>query len=220
MISREVLFAFEHPAIVSAVAHVLGEDGYTVDHACDGYAALSKLQHGRYAVLVVDVDLPGIPGYELVAPAKALARDEERGAGRVVLVSSAFRRTSYKRRPQRLYGADGHLEVHELGATLLRCLHGWHVAPAACAAGPESRNAAAAADGPGNIARRVVGDVVLYRGARLLDARSESEARAMLADELESAREILAPLLKRPSTIDDAFASIMRALGRETEVQS
>lgn len=212
MISREVLFAFEHPAFVHAVAHVLGEAGYAVDHAGDGYVAMSKLQHGRYAVLVVDVDLPGIPGYELVAPAKALARDEERGAGRVVLVSTAFRRTSYKRRPLRLYGADGHLEVQDLGAPLLDCLRGWDVMPSQAAVVPEDACAA--------IARRVVGDVVLHHGTRLLQVGTEGEARAILADELASAREILAPSLKRPSTLDDAFSSLMRALGRETEVPS
>lgn len=233
--SRDVLFAHERPAFAHAARHVLRQHGYTTTFAPDGHAARLALEARRFAALVVDVALPGIAGYELADVAKTLAASGERGAPVVVLVPSVFRHTSYKRKPERLYGADDYVELHHLGdmlpAKLDRLLG---ISPPARApehTGEGEGEAAATrlvhgegdrrmdATDPHGLAALLVADLVLYNGDRILGATDGHAARAALADDLAIVREIYGQATPTAAAgehdpIDLAFESIMRALGR------
>jgi DNA-binding NtrC family response regulator len=50
----------------------LEKDGYRVDMAEDGRAALQRLQSARYAVLIVDLKMPGMDGLQVLEQAKKL----------------------------------------------------------------------------------------------------------------------------------------------------
>jgi len=114
-----ILFAHERPAISRAIEPVLRLRGYAMVAVADGDEAMVQLERRRFAALVTEVALPSVPGYELIGPAKALAASHAGcGAPVVLLVASVYRRTSYKRLPQRLYGADDYVEIHHLGDLL------------------------------------------------------------------------------------------------------
>lgn len=229
--SHQVLFAHARPAIGRAIAHVLRLHGYEMVLAADGERAMQRLSSRRFAAVVVDVALPGVPGYELVPRAKLLAQDRaDQGAPFGILVASVYRRTSYKRRPQRLYGADDYVEVHHLGDMLpgkLDRLIGRDVRPpaeldqaerqASDALRDEGDARMEAADAR-SLAELIVADLVLYNGDRILAARDVAQARASVAEDLEIAREIHAQAKPQASSdgdpVGEAFDALMRVMGR------
>jgi two-component system alkaline phosphatase synthesis response regulator PhoP len=71
-----VLLVDDEPDIVDTVKYSLELRGFDVDVAYDGEAALVKARSGRYAVLVLDVMLPGKNGYEV---SRILKDDMARG---------------------------------------------------------------------------------------------------------------------------------------------
>jgi DNA-binding response OmpR family regulator len=107
----QVLLAHGGPVIAGAAQRILEAHGFEVEIARDSTGVEAALDRGlaRWDALVVDVALPGAPGFELTGPAR------DAGVKVVILVASVFRRTSYKRQPRRLYGADDYVEIHHLG---------------------------------------------------------------------------------------------------------
>ncbi len=228
-----VLVAHERGTIGRVVTRVLGHEGFASTFVPSGASALAELSRVAWDVLVVDVGLPDIPGYELVDRARALHR-EGHGAAFVVLVASVYRPTGYKRRPTRLYGADDYIEIHHLGDALpvkLRRLLGL---PAKAPDDAEVRDATLALRDEGDarldacadlgLAQRIVADVVLYNGDRILAATDVDTASAAVADDLEVARRLFSQVAReRGQPIGDgdpigtAFRELMRALGRASE---
>ncbi len=223
-----ILFAHERRAVARAVEHVLEREGFSVTSVTDGVQARTALAQRRWAGFVVDVGLPKVPGYELCE----LARHEgEAGAQVVVLVSSVYRRTSYKRRPTRLYGADDYVEIHHLCDALPRKLRehlGLPQASPALAAQDQAREQLREEGDrrmiPTNqtrLASLIVADLILYNGDALHEATSLAAARRAMAADLEIARELFEQILRgegdaQPSgrPIDDAFETLVTALGR------
>ena len=200
-----VLFAHERPAIAGAVVRVLDAFGFAVETASAGDAARDVLQSGRrFAALVVDVALPVVPGYELVEDARAA------GVEAVVLVASVYSRTSYKRRPSKLYGADDYVEIHHLGDHLpakLRRLLGLAEASAGAEkarisdeaytvfkAEGDTRLAISSIRDPARLASLIVSDMVLYNGDAVANAGSLAEVVSALDGDLGGARAMFAEL--------------------------
>jgi CheY-like chemotaxis protein len=225
-----VLVAHERGTIGRIVTRVLGREGFASTFVPSGASALAELSRAAWDVLVVDVGLPDIPGYELVDRARALC-SQGHGATFVVLVASVYRPTGYKRRPTRLYGADDYIEIHHLGDALpvkLRRLLGL---PAKAPDDAEVRGATLALRDEGDarlddcgdlgLAQRIVADVVLYNGDRILAATDVDAAAAAVSDDLEVARRLFSQVAhERGESIADgdpigtAFRELMRALGR------
>ncbi len=57
-----VLVTEDDEVLAAAVASGLRREGMAVDVALDGAAALERLAVSRYDVVVLDRDLPGVPG--------------------------------------------------------------------------------------------------------------------------------------------------------------
>lgn len=55
----------DDPAMVEAVMAVLGHDGFDVDGASDAAAALRAVLRNPPEVLVLDVNMPGLTGWEV-----------------------------------------------------------------------------------------------------------------------------------------------------------
>ncbi|MBV1862397.1 MAG: hypothetical protein KUG77_28510, partial [Nannocystaceae bacterium] len=178
-----------------------------------------------------DVALPRRPGYELVVLARDEAASHGRGAEVVVLVASVFRKTSYKRRPARLYGADDYIELHHLGDMLPEKLArhlGIDMLPADTAAENEATEAVyeiADARMKGQsmeaLASLIVADVVLYNGDRIADTKTVSEARAALSEDLEVARDLLKQVYvargdpaDADAALESSFSALMHTMGR------
>ena len=84
----KVLLVDDEEDIVDTVKYSLELRGYDVDVAYDGISALSKARQNEYAVLLLDVMLPGKNGYEV---SRMLKDDMERGTLRgfpIVLITA------------------------------------------------------------------------------------------------------------------------------------
>jgi DNA-binding response OmpR family regulator len=60
-----VLVVEDHVRLAHSVARVLRREGMAVDGAFDGAAALDRIVEVDYDVVVLDRDLPGVPGDEV-----------------------------------------------------------------------------------------------------------------------------------------------------------
>lgn len=225
-----ILFAHERRGVARAVERVLEREGLAVEHVADGAACARRLAEARWEGLVVDVALPTVAGYELCQ----LARDAGPSAGAqvVILVASVYRRTSYKRQPTRLYGADDYVEIHHLCDSLPRKLYehlGLPPAPPVEQTEAEAREALRVEgdtrmEDPGADQRRlaslIVADMVLYNGDAIHAARDLAEAESAVGPDLDIARQLFAQVVRAEGgqvpgdPIGEAFASLMGAMGR------
>jgi CheY-like chemotaxis protein len=90
---------------------VVSEAGLSVEHAPDGLDALKKASALKPQVMIVDVGLTGIYGFELC---ERLKGDPDTRSIKIILLSSVYGLTAYKRNPVTLYGADDYIEKHHI----------------------------------------------------------------------------------------------------------
>ncbi|RMG17344.1 MAG: DNA-binding response regulator [Planctomycetota bacterium] len=72
---QRLLLVEDEPAIRIAVRDALRAKGYEVDDTVDGAEALRRCRSGDYALIVLDVMLPGLDGFELC---RTLRREGDR----------------------------------------------------------------------------------------------------------------------------------------------
>jgi DNA-binding response OmpR family regulator len=68
---RRVLVVEDDPDIVELLSHYLQQGGWTVSVAADGRAALARLREDTFALLVLDLQIPGIDGLGVCAAVRA-----------------------------------------------------------------------------------------------------------------------------------------------------
>jgi len=61
-----VLVVDDEPAIRALVAKIVERAGFSVDVAADGQDAVEKVEKNDYAVIVLDLMMPAMSGYEFV----------------------------------------------------------------------------------------------------------------------------------------------------------
>lgn len=62
----DILVVDDEPVVILAVQRILAPEGYAVDEARNGEEALYKLEKNRYRLVLVDLMLPRITGFELI----------------------------------------------------------------------------------------------------------------------------------------------------------
>jgi len=62
-----VLLVEDHPTMREAMRMVLADEGFSVDAAEDGTRALDVITSERPDLVLLDLNIPGIPGSELLA---------------------------------------------------------------------------------------------------------------------------------------------------------
>ncbi|MBK7827778.1 hypothetical protein [Nannocystis sp.] len=225
----KILVAHERPVIARAIARVLAAQGLVAEVARDGDAVWRALESDSWDGLLLDVALPGPPVHQIVALAKTGVPLALRA---VILLASVFRRSSYKRRPQQLYGADSYVEGHQLGAELSTKL--WRLlspdpagpgdmveaeallvelqAEAEAAAAAEVAEAATAATGAtvqrprdpaAELADLLVADLLLHAGEKLSDADADA-ADPPRASDIAVVHEVLADELAQARELHSA----------------
>lgn len=73
LIRPAVLLVDDDPTILSVLARRLAREGFDVRTAASGAAALAALERGWPAILVVDLMMPGMDGFELSRRVKRIA---------------------------------------------------------------------------------------------------------------------------------------------------
>lgn len=67
---KKILLAEDDPFLAKIMLNRLKEEGYDVTHVTDGVAALEKLQKTAYAVLLLDLIMPNMNGFEVLKAIK------------------------------------------------------------------------------------------------------------------------------------------------------
>ena len=234
----QVLIAHERPVIGQAIGRLLAVQGLRVQVLSDGLRVADVLKADSWDALILDVALPGAELHELVELARTGLAIPVKA---VILVASVFRRSSYRRKPERLYGADDYVEIPDLGAQLPGKL--WRVlapdsvelpgmieAEAVYANLQDERVAEdTGPDQAGRLAELLVADLILHSDVRLGNADSFDEVREALGPELDVARATHRAVLgsniaDRPVTepaqadpIDLALAALLQPSGAAAE---
>jgi CheY-like chemotaxis protein len=195
-----VVVAYESESIRAVIRHLLEGAGWAVHTVSDGHAAIAALGNAP-AALVIDVAVGGVHAYAVVEEVR------RRGLStRVVLVASIYNRTSYKRKPTSLYGADDYVEQHHIPDSLVEKLArligpppSGSISPPPHQETPEGQVIRDAAqhrlEDPSwlqvqraeRLARLIVADIALYN-AEALDAEDIHELDARLRSDLEEGR--------------------------------
>src|SRR5829696_2932262 len=68
---RRILIVDDEPSIVDAVATALGYEGFDVSQARNGREGLSLAQSGSFDLIVLDVMLPDIDGFDVARRIRA-----------------------------------------------------------------------------------------------------------------------------------------------------
>jgi chemosensory pili system protein ChpA (sensor histidine kinase/response regulator) len=112
-----VLWADDSISVRKLGGHFLAAEGFTAQTATDGRDALEKLRRGRYRVLVTDLEMPRMHGYELLTE----IRSDPALASLPVIVCSSRSSEKHRRRAQEA-GANGYLTKPFTQASLAAAL--------------------------------------------------------------------------------------------------
>jgi CheY-like chemotaxis protein len=119
--SATVLWADDSISVRKLAGHFLSAEGWSAETAVDGTDALEKLRRGRFRILVTDLEMPRMHGYELLQEIRA----DPRLCDLPVVVCSS-RSSEKHRRRAREAGATGYLTKpftqEALATVLLECL--------------------------------------------------------------------------------------------------
>lgn len=92
-----ILVVDDEPAIRGLVTKIVERAGYPVDNARDGEEAIQRLNATDYSVLVVDLMMPNVDGFELIEYVK------HRGGKRpAIIVVSAADNAAFRRLDARM----------------------------------------------------------------------------------------------------------------------
>jgi chemosensory pili system protein ChpA (sensor histidine kinase/response regulator) len=112
-----VLWVDDSISVRKLGGHFLAAEGWSAETAVDGRDALEKLRRGRYRVLVTDLEMPRMHGYELLSE----IRSDPHLATLPVIVCSSRSSDKHRRRAQEA-GANGYLTKPFTQASLAAAL--------------------------------------------------------------------------------------------------
>jgi DNA-binding NtrC family response regulator len=75
MANKDVLIVDDDPLVCESLKEMLILDGYGADGALDGQEALAKIQEDHYDVVLSDIQMPGLNGFELLKELKGRSPD-------------------------------------------------------------------------------------------------------------------------------------------------
>lgn len=97
-----ILAVDDEEMLRNLLVKILAKEGYRVDTACDGEEALTKLEQKEYHLLISDIKMPRLNGFELLK----MAREKYPGLG--VIIMTAYG-DSYSVKDALLMGADEYI---------------------------------------------------------------------------------------------------------------
>lgn len=212
--SNKILVAHSNPETLGMIVSILNDRGYNVMTAADGIDAMVKAMREYPFLIIVEVALPKIYGFEICKRLKMRAETKEM---KFILVPSIYDRNRYRREPVSLYGADDYIEDHDLSAELvdkiekLRGLRGeekaerppqseterpWSKAPEAKAETPAKAAAPVSVatdekiERAKRLARTIISDIYLYNSAKLDESVRNNNFYAVFAPELREGKKL------------------------------
>jgi chemosensory pili system protein ChpA (sensor histidine kinase/response regulator) len=126
---QAVLFVDDSTSVRKVATHFLEMGGLDVDTAVDGLDAVEKLASGRFRIVVTDLEMPRMHGYELIAAIRRHPRYQHLP----VIVCSSRSGDKYRERAREM-GAQGYLTKPFTKEQLLAEIQRLSEAPAELAA--------------------------------------------------------------------------------------
>ena len=198
-----VVVGHEVPAAARSIADTLRRGGYAPVCVRSGdqvLAACDPAMPAPAVAVVLDVGIPDVLAFEIIEALRAQAPTTSLP---VVLLASVYERTRYKRRPNRLYGADAYLELHHVPDRLVEIVQALvkqdGISPERVQAPVDrARAAGLRQDGPDAhepagsraLARRLLSDVALYHGDELASGLRAGDPFGAIADAVAAARDL------------------------------
>jgi len=113
------LLLVEDDTIIAAViSGLLEQQGHTVFHVANGLAALAELAHASFDAVLLDLDLPGVDGFQIAR----LIRQREHDGQRMPIVAVTARSGSEDETRAQAAGMDGFLRKPLSGEQLAEAL--------------------------------------------------------------------------------------------------
>jgi CheY-like chemotaxis protein len=100
-----ILVVDDEPEVLDLLVPFLRQKGYTVSEACDGDQALEKILTERPNIVVLDVMMPGLSGWEI---SRYVRERQELDPVRIIMATGIGKETNEATSP--LYGADAYLD--------------------------------------------------------------------------------------------------------------
>lgn len=207
-----VLIANESKAFCQTVSDLLEENGIEALVAYDGEEALSKVRGVRPAVVLIDVALPVIFGFDVC---ETIKNDDEIKATKIILIAAIYDKTQYKRSPSSLYGADEYIEKHHIHDRLVEMI--WRlmgnekgpedkkgVPPVVQAVIPEDTEKEICESSPekfeekggkehdnaSRLARIIVSDIALYNESMVMEGIKNNNLFELLKDDIAEGQKL------------------------------
>ena len=102
--SRSVLIADDEPNIVISLEFLMKREGHAVSVARDGPSALEAIRAGKPDLVLLDVMMPGLSGFEVC---QAVRADESLAGVKILMLSAKGRDTDIAK--GRALGADAYM---------------------------------------------------------------------------------------------------------------
>lgn len=115
-----ILLIEDDPAVAEWIADVLKSEGFQVLHAVDGEAGLARLEGGRPDLVLMDLLLPKIQGFDLLAKIRSTPVGEDLP---IVVLSGVFRARTYEEDLKKRFDVVAHLDKPLNNDALIDVLH-------------------------------------------------------------------------------------------------
>ncbi|MBD8897723.1 hybrid sensor histidine kinase/response regulator [Rhodanobacter sp. DHG33] len=112
-----LLLVEDDPTVATVIVGLLQQQGHTIHHAVNGLLALAELDRGHYDAMLLDLDLPGVDGFQL----SRLIRRRETDR-RLPIVAVTARTSATDETQAREAGMDGFLRKPLTGEQLMAAL--------------------------------------------------------------------------------------------------
>ena len=123
--SRNVLVIDDDLALRGLFKNLLGRKGFDVDSASDGRLAFEQLQHHNYSVILLDLMMPELSGFELLTE---IERNSPSLLPRVIVMTSASQRSIAKLDTSKVWGLIRKpFDIDNLVSSAIACADGRRV---------------------------------------------------------------------------------------------
>ena len=113
-----VLLVEDDVTVAAVIRGLLEQHGHQVSHVANGLGALAELSHGVFDVLLLDLDLPGVDGFQIAR----LVRQREVAGEHLPIVAITARAGGQEETQTRAVGMDGFLRKPLTGEQLITAI--------------------------------------------------------------------------------------------------
>ncbi|MBJ6750947.1 response regulator [Geomonas anaerohicana] len=212
----KVVVANESAAFCKAVEKVLAAEPFELYLCTDGKEALETVQRVQPGVLLLDVALPTMFGFEVC---ERVRQDPALAKTKIVLIASIYDKTRYKRSPNSLYGADDYIEKHHIPDSLVSMIYRLTSGDVPPVVSPTESELAAQEESRSEIRQVEVEETSMPQAAAPVPAAPEAPAApAASAPEVTPAAAPAAPVVAAPEAPPEAAPEAPAAVPAPPEV--